>query len=453
MSQAIGKPATNRRWLICGLLFAITTINYMDRNILGVLKPTIQSDLHFSETDFGDIIFFFTLAYAFGYAGMGWLTDRIGIRWGLAVAATLWCLASTAHGMVASVGGFMVARIALGLGEGGNFPTCIKTIATWFPVRDRAFATGLFNSGSNIGAMFAPLIGAAVVAISGWQAAFYVSGLVGLLWVGFWLVAYRSPAESPKVSSSELAYIDQDPEVAAAKVPWTQLLRHSGTWVYLTGAVLTNPAWWFYNNWVPSFLNTKFHVSLFAVGLPLVLIYLMTDVGSIAGGWVSSRLIKGGMDVFAARKITLLLCAACTLPVFLVPQLDNLVDGGRADRYRHGGTSGLLGQPVHPGFRYAAARRGCLGGWPGRWHQRGGGGFLRGGDRARAGRHRQQLHGRFLRLRQRLCHGDRDYPRHSAAQPPGDDLRHHGAGRRIERGPSMHPPTIMIQTRKGSHHA
>jgi ACS family hexuronate transporter-like MFS transporter len=324
MIQAIGKPSTNRRWLICGLLFAITTINYMDRNILGVLKPTIQGDLHFSETDFGNIIFFFTFAYAFGYAGMGWLTDRIGIRWGLAIAATLWCIASAAHGMVASVGGFMLARIALGLGEGGNFPTCIKTIATWFPVRDRAFATGLFNSGSNIGAMLAPLIGAAVVAISGWQAAFYVSGLVGLIWVVFWLVAYRSPAESPHVSSSELAYINQDPEVASAKIPWTQLLAHGGTWVYLVGAVLTNPAWWFYNNWVPSFLNTKFHVSLFAVGLPLVLIYLMTDVGSIAGGWVSSRLIKAGMDVFAARKLTLLLCAACTLPVFLAPQLDSM---------------------------------------------------------------------------------------------------------------------------------
>lgn len=323
-ASATAKPATRYRWTICIFLFVITTINYMDRNILGVLKPTIQGDLHFSETDFGNIIFFFSIAYAIGYAGMGWFTDKIGIRLGLAAAAVLWCLASTAHGMVASVGGFILARIVLGLGEGGNFPTCIKTIATWFPVRDRAFATGLFNSGSNIGAMLAPLVGALVVSLAGWQAAFYVTGLVGLVWVVFWLVSYRSPAEHPGVSPGELAYINQDPEVAVQKVPWARLLTYRGTWVYLAGAVLTNPAWWFYNNWVPSFLNSKFHVTLLAVGLPLVLIYLLTDVGSIAGGWMSSRLIKRGMDVFLARKLTLLTCAVCTLPVFLAPQVDNM---------------------------------------------------------------------------------------------------------------------------------
>jgi MFS transporter, ACS family, hexuronate transporter len=321
---AFTKATTHYRWVICALLFAITTINYMDRNILGVLKPTIQNDLHFSETDFGNIIFFFSIAYAIGYAGMGWLTDKIGIRLGLAAAAILWCLASTAHGMVASVTGFIVARIVLGLGEGGNFPTCIKTIATWFPVRDRALATGIFNSGSNIGAMLAPLIAALVVSLSGWQAAFYVTGAVGLVWVVYWLMSYRSPAEHPRVSPSELAYINRDPELAAKTVPWAKLLTYSGTWVYIIGAVLTNPAWWFYNNWVPSFLNSKFHVSLFAVGLPLVVIYLLTDVGSIAGGWVSSTLIRRGMDVFPARKITLLVCAACTLPVFLAPQLDSM---------------------------------------------------------------------------------------------------------------------------------
>ncbi len=323
-TSASGRPDTRYRWLICVLLFAITTINYMDRNILGVLKPTIQNDLHFSETDFGNIIFFFSIAYAIGYAGMGWLTDKIGIRLGLAAAAVIWCLASTAHGMVASVSGFILARIVLGLGEGGNFPTCIKAIATWFPVRDRAFATGLFNSGSNIGAMLAPLIGALVVAWSGWQAAFYVTGAVGLLWVMFWLVCYRDPSVHPKVSASERAYIGQDPDVAKRKVPWSELLTYRGTWVYLVGAVLTNPAWWFYNNWVPSFLNSKFHVSLFDVGLPLVAIYLMTDVGSIAGGWLSSKLIQRGMDVFLARKLTLLACSLCTLPVFLAPQVGSL---------------------------------------------------------------------------------------------------------------------------------
>jgi ACS family hexuronate transporter-like MFS transporter len=318
------KPATGYRWVILILLFVITTINYMDRNILGVLKPTIQADLHFSETDFGNIIFFFSIAYAIGYAGMGWVTDKIGIRLGLALAAILWCLASTAHGLVASVSGFILARIVLGLGEGGNFPTCIKTVATWFPVRDRAFATGLFNSGSNIGAMIAPLLGALLVYLWNWQAAFYITGAIGLIWVAFWFAIYRNPAEHPRVSPSERAYIDQDPDVPMQKVPWGKLLAYPGTWVYIVGGVLTNPAWWFYNNWVPSFLNSKFHVSLLAVGLPLVLIYLLTDVGSIAGGWLSSRLIRGGMDVFAARKLTLLACALCTVPVFLAPQVGNL---------------------------------------------------------------------------------------------------------------------------------
>ena len=320
----LARPSTRYRWVICLLLFAITTINYMDRNILGVLKPTIQGDLHLSETDFGNIIFFFSLAYAFGYAGMGWVTDKVGVRWGLALAALLWCLAAAAHGLVGSVGGFMAARVVLGLGEGGNFPTCIKTVATWFPVRDRALATGIFNSGSNVGAMAAPLIGALVVALAGWQTAFYVTGLIGLVWVLFWLVSYRSPERHAGVSPSELAYITSDPEVAMQKVPWASLLTYPGTWVYIIGGVLTNPAWWFYNNWVPSFLNAKFHVSLFAVGLPLVVIYVLTDVGSIGGGYISSLLIKRGLDVFIARKVTLLLCALCTLPVFMAPQVGSL---------------------------------------------------------------------------------------------------------------------------------
>src|ERR1700760_3064530 len=219
-SQAGAKPATRQRWIVCALLFTITTINYMDRNILGVLKPTIQADLHFSETDFGDIIFFSSIANAVGDEGMGCVTNKVGVRLGLASAANLWCLASTAHGLVASVSGFIVARIVLGLGEGGNFPTCIKTIATWFPVRDRALATGIFNSGSNVGAMAAPLIGAAVVAWSGWQAAFYVTGSIGFIWVIYWLLTYKSPAEHPRVSPGELAYINSDPEVPATKVPW-----------------------------------------------------------------------------------------------------------------------------------------------------------------------------------------------------------------------------------------
>jgi ACS family hexuronate transporter-like MFS transporter len=317
-------PAGHYRWTIIGLLFVITTINYMDRNLLGVLKPTIQGDLHFSETDYGNIVFAFSMAYAAGYASMGAFSDKVGVRIGLAVAAMIWCAASAAHGLVTSVAGFTAARIALGLGEGGNFPTCIKSVAAWFPVRDRAFATGIFNSGSNVGGLVAPLIAAFVTTYWGWQAAFYVTGLTGFVWVAFWLVMYRPPEQHPKVDAAELAYIHSDPEVPMKHIPWAQLLRYPGTWTYIVGAILTNPVWWFYNNWVPSFLFTKFHVNLLALGLPLVVIYLMTDVGSIAGGMLSGRLIKSGFEVFTARKLALLACACCTVPVFLAPMVGSI---------------------------------------------------------------------------------------------------------------------------------
>ena len=315
-------PAGHYRWMIIGLLFVITTINYMDRNLLGVLKPTIQGDLHFNETDYGNIVFAFSMAYAAGYASMGAFTDKVGVRIGLAVAAMIWCAASAAHGLVTSVAGFTAARIALGLGEGGNFPTCIKSVAEWFPVRDRALATGIFNSGSNVGGLVAPLIAAFVTVNWGWQTAFYVTGLVGFIWVGFWLVMYRAPEVHHRVSPAELAYIRSDPEVPVKHVPWVQLMRYQGTWVYIVGGLLTNPVWWFYNNWVPSFLFAKFHVNLLALGLPLVVIYLMTDVGSIAGGWLSGRFIHRGFGVFTARKLALLICACFTVPVFLAPMTD-----------------------------------------------------------------------------------------------------------------------------------
>nr|WP_294544576.1 MFS transporter [uncultured Rhodopila sp.] len=321
---AVAAPHGHYRWVIIGLLFVITTINYMDRNLLGVLKPTIQGDLHFNETEYGQIVFAFSMAYAAGYASMGAFTDKVGVRIGLAVAAMIWCAASAAHGLVTGVTGFIFARIALGIGEGGNFPTCIKSVATWFPVRDRALATGIFNSGSNVGGLVAPLIAAFVTSLWGWQAAFYVTGLIGFVWVAFWWAMYRAPEEHPGVSAAELAYIHSDQDVPAKPIAWSRLLRYPGTWTYIIGAVLTNPVWWFYNNWVPSFLFSKYHVNLMALGLPLVVIYLMTDVGSIFGGWVSGRFIKAGLGVFTSRKLALLGCALCTVPVFMAPAADSI---------------------------------------------------------------------------------------------------------------------------------
>lgn len=327
LRAAFGRStSSNVRWLVIGLLFVVTTVNYMDRNLLAVLKPTIQGDLHFSETEYGNIVFAFSLAYAAGYAGMGAFTDRVGVRLGLAVAAMVWSVASAAHGLVFSVSGFVMARIVLGISEGGNFPTCIKSVATWFPLKDRAFATGLFNSGSNIGGLLAPLIAAFITAYWGWHAAFYVTGGVGLVWVAVWLAAYREPEAHPRVDASELAYIRSDADQApqSGRVPWLHLFRYSGTWGYLIGGVLTNPVWWFYNNWVPSFLFSKFHINLLALGLPLVVIYLMTDVGSIGGGWLSGRLMRAGFSLSASRKLALLTCAVFTIPVFLAPMTDHI---------------------------------------------------------------------------------------------------------------------------------
>ena len=420
-------PAGHYRWVIIALLFVVTTINYMDRNLLAVLKPTIQGELHFNETEYGDIVFAFSMAYAAGYASMGAFTDRVGVRIGLAVAAIIWSAASTAHGLVTSVGGFIAARILLGLGEGGNFPTCIKSVATWFPVRDRALATGVFNSGSNIGGLLAPLIAAFVTTHWGWQTAFYFTGAVGFIWVVFWFVLYRPPEEHPKVSPAELAYIKSDPEIPIQKIPWIELLRYPGTWVYLVGAILTNPVWWFYNNWVPSFLFSKFNVNFMALGLPLVVIYLMTDVGSIGGGWLSGRFIRAGLGVFTARKLALLTCAACTVPVFMAP--DTRLDLARrsSDRSCDGSASGTLGQSVHACVRYDAEGGGRRGGRSWRMHQFDLQRVL--GDRRRPFPRRdpQQLHAAVLRRRWCVCGGDagRAFPAPEAAER----AHHVGAGR------------------------
>ncbi|MBV8401157.1 MAG: MFS transporter [Acetobacteraceae bacterium] len=320
----VARPTGRYRWLICALLFAITTINYMDRQVIGVLKPVIQKDIGFSEIDYGNIVFFFQLAYAAGYVGMGCFVDWVGVRIGLAVAVVIWSLSAAAHGLAASVAGFAAARFALGIGEGGNFPACIKTVATWFPVRDRAFATGVFNSGSNVGALITPIAVPWLTLVWGWPTAFYVTGLIGFVWLVFWLAMYRQPEEHPKLSAEELAYIKHDPEIPTKKVPWLQLLRYRGTWAFVVGTFLTSPVWWFYLFWVPDFLYKTHGLNLTNLGPPLVVIYLMTDVGSIAGGWLSSALIKRGFGVLTARKLTLLVCALCVLPVFLAPRVADL---------------------------------------------------------------------------------------------------------------------------------
>jgi len=312
------------RWRICALLFFITTINYMDRQVIGVLKPVLQSELGWTEIDYGHIIFFFQLSYAAGYLTMGRFMDRVGVRLGLTLAVIGWSLATIAHGLMRTVAGFCAARLALGITEGGNFAAAIKTVGDWFPARDRALATGVFNAGSNVGAMLTPVVVPWVTVTFGWPAAFYVTGLLGFAWLAFWLRMYRQPEQHPRLSSRELAYIRGDPVMPEAPAPWLSLLRYRGTWAFIAAAVMTAPVWWFYLFWVPDFLFREHGLSLAKLGPPLVIIYVMADLGSIGGGWVSGALIRRGVDVIVARKLAILLCALLVVPIFLAPRVENL---------------------------------------------------------------------------------------------------------------------------------
>src|SRR4029453_6683709 len=328
------KARGQYRWVICALLFFAATINYVDRQGIGILKPTLQQEFGWSEIDYADIVFAFQLAYAIGLLLAGGIVDRIGARRGFAVAIVLWSLAAMAHAEAtafgpaaaavlsvvgltysASVAGFIAARFLLGLGEAGNFPAAIKVVAEWFPKRERAFATGLFNSGTNIGALVTPLVVPWITLTWGWYWAFAGAGGVGLLWLLAWLPIYRAPESHPRVSASELAYIRSDPPDPVTRVPWKALLPLRQTWAFMLGKFLTDPVWWLYLFWVPDFLNRNHAIDLRLVGPPLVVIYLVADVGSIGGGWLSSRLIKRGWSVNAGRKTAMLVCALAVLPM------------------------------------------------------------------------------------------------------------------------------------------
>jgi len=307
------------RWTVCALLFASTTICYIDRQIFGLLKPTLDAELGWSQTDYGDVVATFSMLYALGYLFGGRLMDAIGVRRGLSLAVVGWSISAALHGVVASVIGFKLARGALGLAEGGNFPASIKAVREWFPQRERALATGLFNAGSNIGAIVTPVALPFVVAAAGWRAAFLIAGALGIVWVFFWLRFYERPERQRRLSEAELAYI-QDGRTVDKSPPqsWLSLLRHRGTWAYVVGMLMTSPVWWFYLNWVPGFLSERFGVNMMSAIGPLVVIYLFADVGGILGGWISSRLMRAGMATLSARLAAMACMAACTVPVMLV---------------------------------------------------------------------------------------------------------------------------------------
>lgn len=351
-SPVIAHPGGHYRWMICALLLFAAIINYVDRQVIGILKPTLTEQFGWSdERIYSSIVFCFQLAYALGFMFAGRVMDRIGVRRGFAIFVGIWSLAAMAHGLAGMVTtwtlpvlnldsktgftivtlngaavGFAIARFALGIGEAGAFPASIKTVAEWFPKRERAFATGIFNSGTNVGALLTPLVVPWILSHWGWQWAFVGTGLIGFLWVAWWLAVYRPPELHPRLSQAELTHIRSDPADPDVHIPWRKLLPHRQTWVFAIGKFMTDPIWWLYLFWLPDFLN-KTHgvqVTVSKMGPPLLAIYLLADIGSIGGGWLSSHWIKKGWSHNKARKMAMLICAVSVVPIVFAAIVPNL---------------------------------------------------------------------------------------------------------------------------------
>jgi ACS family hexuronate transporter-like MFS transporter len=338
-AQHLGKY----RWIICALLFFAATVNYVDRQVIGFLKPTLQQIFGWSEIDYGDIVFSFQLAYAIGLLIAGRLIDRLGTKVGFALALTVWSLAAIAHGGApifgkqvaavlglvgltysASVAGFIAARFVLGLGESGSFPASIKAVAEWFPKRERALATGIFNSGTNVGALVTPIAVPWITLTLGWQWAFVATGALGLVWLVFWLPRYRSPERHPRVSPAELAHIRSDPPEVETRVPLRAVLPHRAAWAFTIGKFLTDPIWWLYLFWVPDFFSRTYGLKLLGLGLPILAIYSIATLGSIGGGWLSSSMLHHGWTINRSRKTAMLICAVAVLPIIFASRIQSM---------------------------------------------------------------------------------------------------------------------------------
>jgi len=309
--DSVERPSSYR-WTICALLFVATTINYVDRQVLGILAPTLQRELHWTEADYGDIVSWFSLAYAVGFLAAGRAMDWIGVRRGLATAVVAWSFAAIGHAFARTAAGFSIARAMLGVSESAIFPGSIKAIAEWFPQKERALATGIFNAGTNMGAILTPLLVPWIALKWGWQWAFIATGALGLLWLLLWIPLYRNPEYG------------RDASVARATVPWVSLFGHRQTWAFIVGKLMADPVWWFYLYWLPKFLDAKYGVKLAQVAAPIIVVYLIADVGSVGGGWVSSALIKRGWSVNRARKATMLAMALLIVPTALVSRAPSM---------------------------------------------------------------------------------------------------------------------------------
>ena len=324
VSAAAAGSIGRYRWRICALLLFATTINYIDRQVLGILAPDLQKAIGWNEQQYSAIVAAFQIAYAIGLVTAGAVIDKLGTRVGYALAICVWSIAAMSHSLAATVVGFAIARFALGLGEAGNFPAAIKTVAEWFPRRERAFATGIFNAGSNVGVIVAAAVVPIIAVTWGWRAAFLFTGLLSATWLVAWLTIYRVPEQHPRLSKGELEYIRSDREEATTKTPWRHLLGHRQTWAFVLAKFMTDPIWWFFLFWLPKFLNSEYQLTITGLGLPLIVIYLLADVGSIGGGWLAGRFIKLGWSTNRARKTAMLICALCVVPIVFASQAGNL---------------------------------------------------------------------------------------------------------------------------------
>ncbi len=359
MSDSQTPPASSNtgssgriRWVICGLLFFSIVVNYLHRQIISILKPELSRELGWSEIDYGMIAASWSFAYAFGYLFGGRIIDRVGARRGLPVFVGLWSLAAIAHGFCAfiepdavvnfpwlkktdgglalatllipmTVAGFVVSRATLGLLQGANFPAAIKVVAEWFPVKERALATGWFNTGSNVGAVVCPLLVPFLYAWVGWEWTFYLTGAVGLLWLAAWKALYRDVDDHPRLSAEERAYIRAGQpavvEAAPQRVPWIKLLGYRAVWAYVVASILAGPAWGFYQSFMPDFLNKRFGLSLTGTGVWTAVFFALAAAGGVGGGWLSGKLMNQGWTTNKARKLTLLICALAVVPIYFAP--------------------------------------------------------------------------------------------------------------------------------------
>jgi ACS family hexuronate transporter-like MFS transporter len=319
------------RWTICALVFFATTVNYLDRAVISLLKPYLETEFNWNSGDYANIEIAFKVAYSLGMLVAGRIIDALGTKIGYALSTFLWSLAAIGHAFVSSTFGFSVARAFLGVTEAGNFPAAIKTTAEWFPQKERALATGIFNSGSNVGAIIAPLTVPLIAESIGWKWAFIITGAFGFVWLALWFIYYEVPAKQARLTKAEFEYIHSDVDDMAAasittqpRVSWFKLLTFRQTWAFVIGKFLTDPIWWFYLFWLPDFLNKQYGLKGTDVALPVAAVYVLSSIGSVGGGWIPLNFIKHGMPAFRARKTSMLLIALCVFPIVFAQYLGRI---------------------------------------------------------------------------------------------------------------------------------